>query len=198
MKLLDLFFPVDTIAPERITEQIKLTYKDVTNKPISAPNKLKAVFASMVLFAVFAGIGWAALRRSSIPAFYQVVYMLPFVGGQLLFICLAFIVPTGKNLAGVVGIHPITLFAILIGLLLLLGEKTMQGIQGVILYYALLCIHFIVTLVLYRLDYRKFPEIAYKNSGKKKTKWWLAVLIFYPLGFLLPKRLLMAQLAWVF
>lgn len=185
--VLNCIFPTSTIEPGKITEQIKKTYNDLSDGPFTAERRIVATILGLVVLGIFGGLSWVALHQSHVSSFYTVAYMVPFIIFSLLFFITVFGGGGVKTLCTALIFPQITVFSTVSGLLLMFGGNTVQSPAGVGMYYGLLVIDFVMVIAMYRSDYRKFPEIAYKNSGQKQSKWWLIVLLCYPLGIVIAR-----------
>lgn len=189
MKIIDFLFPIYELDPERVTEQIKQTYTDLSNKPLSSERKIKATLSALIVFLLFGGLSLVALRQSGVVTQYQIAYLAPLL--VLFFLVLLSIwgsVALNKMSTALV-FPQISIFASIVGLVLLVGSELMQTAHMVAIYYGLLTLHFLLIIAMYRADYKKFPEIAYKNSQSKRSGWWLIILLFYPVGLFAAQNL---------
>ena len=189
MKITDFLFPVEKLDPERVTDQIKLTYNDFSRGPLSVGRKQQSLYAAVILLGLFGWLSWAILHTSNISMQYMILYLFPLILNALF--TAVFIFRNGKNktAGGLIAIPPLMLFTMLGGFFLISEAGMLQSSAFAAAYYGLIVFCMICIIFMYRMNYRKFPEIAYKNSSKKKSEKWPSVLSAHFIGIFLARNI---------
>lgn len=190
MRIMDFILPTCVLEPERITSEIKQSYNnfDIDNYKIGS--KLKFLLGGEVLLVLLGCFAFLLLNvGSSIQPVSFVVFMSPFVLCALLYALFILYGKSNKMLGVTVIVPQIVLLAVLAGLLLFFGPLGFQNPICGIVFYIVILFYAIWTVIMYRSDYKKFPEITYQNCGAKKSKLWIILLICHPIVIFLARNI---------